>query len=651
MPTSEIPLLNAKNEIEGIVGMSLDITETRKAQRKLEEKEWNLKSIFNSSYQFTGILDLDGTLIDINDTALNFSNTKAEDLIGKKIWEAAWWPKNDTLKDNISNTLKAARDGKLIRKELLVYDKNNNKIPVDFSLKPIYNDKKKIVSLLAEGRMIAEMVAAREKIKESELKFRTLYEMSPVGFILYDLETGKINDFNTSFKKTYGYDKENLDKITFWDLFNGRDHSYKIQAQEALNAKGTFGPFGEKLIHKNGTEHTVIVNMSLIIDKKGKKQVWTIIQDISETEKKERQIREERKLLKTVIDNLPLNVYIKDRESRKILVNKAEVEFLNAKSADDIIGKNDFELYDKETAQLSRDEDLSVLNTLKPILGAEKIKKSSDGKIATFLNSKIPLKGEDGKAYGLVGISLDISELKQKEEELRNLIDVTSLQNKKLLNFAHIVSHNLRSHSANFSMLLEFLVNEKSKTKKQELTNMLVEASNNMLETLENLNEVLAIGKNTNTPKNPINLNKSVDKIRQNLSVALMENKVEVINTIPDDVYIKAVPAYTESILMNLITNALKYRSPDRTPKIVLSTERKDGYTILSITDNGLGIDMEKYGDKIFGLYKTFHNNPDSKGFGLYMTKNQIEAMGGKITVDSKVGIGSTFNIFFNEKD
>ncbi|MBT8312250.1 MAG: ATP-binding protein, partial [Flavobacteriaceae bacterium] len=74
-------------------------------------------------------------------------------------------------------------------------------------------------------------------------------------------------------------------------------------------------------------------------------------------------------------------------------------------------------------------------------------------------------------------------------------------------------------------------------------------------------------------------------------------------------------------------------------------------YTVLKITDNGLGIDLDKYGEKLYGMYKTFHDKPDARGIGLYITKNQIEAMNGKIAVESEVGKGTTFNIYFNEKN
>ena len=324
---------------------------------------------------------------------------------------------------------------------------------------------------------------------------------------------------------------------------------------------------------------------------------------------------------------------------------------MGTEDPEELIGKTDFDLFDEKVAQISKEEDLFVMNSLQPVLGRERITIKKNGEVTTFLTSKIPLKGSDGKANGLVGISLDISDLKQKEEELRDLINVTSQQNKKLINFAHIVSHNLRSHTANFSMLLDFLVNEQDEDEKNNIIRMLTEASDNLLETLENLNEVVAISTNLNLEKKPINLNNKIATVEQNLAAFLKNNNATIINEISDTVHVKVIPAYMESILMNFITNAVKYKDPERDPEIRLSSKSNGNYTILSIADNGLGIDLKKYGDKLFGMYKTFHNNSDARGIGLYITKNQIEAMNGKIITCSEIGKGTTFNIYFNEKN
>jgi len=635
----------------GLVGTFQDITSNLESEIKNKQQERHFRSIFNSSYQFTGILDTEGTFLEVNETALRFSGLEAKDVINKKFWDAYWWPVPDFVKDGLKQVVKAAAQGEFMRSEIVTLDKDKNPVPVDFSLKPIYDEHNEIVSLLAEGRMITEMVQAREKLKISEQKFRALYELSPISYILSDFDTGEILDFNSSFEETTGYKKDDIGILKVQDILVAAGKTQLLRIKKEIESNNFFGPEEQQYIKKNGAKFPVLVSGSLVGNKKGRKLLWSTAQDISESKNNEKQLREEKELLKTLIDNLPLNVFIKDLDSRKILVNKSELDYLGLKDEAEVIGKNDFDLYDKNVAEISRAEDIRVMKSLIPMLGVETTNVKKDGSVTTFLTSKIPLKGENGKVKGLIGISLDITDLKKKEEELQDLINVTSLQNKKLVNFAHIVSHNLRSHTANFSMLLDFLVSEKNPEEKSKIIKMLMEASDNLLETLENLNDVVAISTNVNLENKPLHLNDHIRAVEQNLAAFLKNNNALIINEVEEKTKIKAVPAYVESILMNFITNAIKYRDPMRKPVIHLTAGSDGDYTILSIKDNGLGIDLEEHGDKLFGMYKTFHSNPDARGIGLYITKNQIEAMNGKITVESEVGKGTTFNIYFNEKN
>ncbi len=634
----------------GVIGTFKDITDEVLKKVKTEEQERIFSSIFNSSYQFTGILDTEGTFLEVNDTALQFSDLRQEDIINKKFWDAYWWPIPDMVKEGLKQVIAAAAQGEFMRSEIVVLDKNKQPVPVDFSLKPIYNENDKVVSLLAEGRMIKEMVEARQKLKISEQKFRSLYELSPIAYILSDFETGEILDFNNTFETATGYCKEDMTSLRYADIIPDSSKHKLTNFLKEVDSIGAYGPFEHMFVKKDGMSYPVLISGSLVGNKKGRKLLWSTAQDISEVKKKEKQIREEQKLLKTLIDNLPLNVYIKDLESRKILVNKSELIYCGFKEESEVLGKSDYEFYDEKSALISREEDLRVINSMIPILRKETISVKKDGSITKFMTSKIPLIGPDGKASGLIGISMDISDLKQKEQELRDLINVTSIQNKQLINFAHIVSHNLRSHTANFSMLLEFLVDEEDANEQENIVKMLTEASDNLLETLDNLNEVVAISTNINLDKKPVNLNKKIAAAEKNLAAFLKKNKAKIINEIPDETYIKVIPAYIDSIIMNFITNAVKYKDDSRDPVIKLTVSENEKYTILSIEDNGLGIDLNKYGEKLFGMYKTFHDNSDARGIGLYITKNQVEAMNGKIMACSEVGKGTTFNIYFNDK-
>ena len=107
---------------------------------------------------------------------------------------------------------------------------------------------------------------------------------------------------------------------------------------------------------------------------------------------------------------------------------------------------------------------------------------------------------------------------------------------------------------------------------------------------------------------------------------------------------------YIESIFVNLISNALKYKSDERKLEINIKATQADDFTQLTFTDNGIGIDLKRNKDKIFGLYQRFHNNTDSKGFGLYLVKSQVEAMNGTISVESLPNIGTTFTLKFKNE-
>ncbi|EMK01489.1 PAS domain S-box protein [Leptospira kirschneri str. MMD1493] len=256
---------------------------------------------------------------------------------------------------------------------------------------------------------------------------------------------------------------------------------------------------------------------------------------------------------------------------------------------------------------------------------------------------------KDGKCIRVSGTFQNIQEQKLKELALQRTLDLLNNQNERLLNFAHIVSHNLRSHSGNISMLLKILQESKNESEKEKMIQYIAKASDSLMDTVWNLNEVVSIQTNKNIQNAEISLRDYIEKATQTIGGEIQKYQVQIHNLVSNSIRVRCNVSYMESILLNFLTNAVKYRHPDRIPEITLSAERQENRLILSITDNGLGIDMKKYGDKLFGMYKTFHNNKDAKGIGLFMTKNQVEAMGGKIEVESRLNNGTTFRIIFFE--
>ncbi len=529
-------------------------------------------------------------------------------------------------------------------------DSNGNEKWYEVHTVPWYDERENVIGAIIQTKEARAQNDTENKLEKLQIALGHMSDVAKIGFWDYHI----VNDvlfWGDKAKKIHevptNYEPNMIEATNFYTNGHSRN-TFSMMINKAII---TETPFSEKLeiITAKGTKKWVLTSGKPTYENAKLTGLIGTIQDISEINSAETKHRENEHLLRTLIDNLPLNVYIKDLESRKVLVNKAEALYCGVNSIDEILGKDDFEIFDKKTATASRKDDLTVMRDLKPILSREMFHQKKDGSTTTFLTSKIPLIDTDGHAYGLVGISLDISDLKQKEDDLRKLINVTSSQNEKLINFAHIVSHNLRSHTSNFSMLLNFLSQEDNEVERKKIMEMLVDSSDNLLETISNLNEVVDINENKNLERKAIGLNERIKAIEKSLSADLITHKTKLINKVPVKLKIKVIPAYIDSILTNFITNAIKYQSPKRASKVILSATVEKNQTVLSISDNGLGIDLDKHGDKLFGMYKTFHNRIDSKGIGLYITKNQVEAMNGKITVSSKVGSGSTFKIYFND--
>ncbi|MCH9661439.1 MAG: histidine kinase [Bacteroidetes bacterium] len=258
-----------------------------------------------------------------------------------------------------------------------------------------------------------------------------------------------------------------------------------------------------------------------------------------------------------------------------------------------------------------------------------------------------PVYDTAGEIIGIQGVFQDINEEKLKEISIENSLKVIESQNSRLFNFAHIVSHNLRSHASNLQLTLDLLHSINEPKEEQELKTSLFHISESLNETINHLNEIVTSQKHSLDDKKLVNFQDVLENISHAINRLIESTETEIFSDFSEVPEIEYIPSYLESILLNLITNAIKYSHPDRHPVIDICTYEKDGNSYLMIKDNGLGIDLDRYGDRIFNMYQTFHLDKESIGIGLFITKNQIETLQGSIFVESIVNEGTTFTIKF----
>ena len=231
----------------------------------------------------------------------------------------------------------------------------------------------------------------------------------------------------------------------------------------------------------------------------------------------------------------------------------------------------------------------------------------------------------------------------------KNLLSL-SFQKRQLEDFCNIISHNLRSPLINISILVEFITASENESERKIFIEKLNIATYNLNEIFDQLVESLQIREDREIKSENLIFEDYLQKILDGLQGQINKSQAifEIDFSQSPNIYYPS--KYLTSILQNLISNSLKYQSPNRKPIIKIKTERVGNTIILSVSDNGLGIDLKKHKDNLFKIRKIFHSHPEAKGFGLFITKTQVEAMDGKIWAESMPEEGSTFFVEFKNQ-
>lgn len=242
-------------------------------------------------------------------------------------------------------------------------------------------------------------------------------------------------------------------------------------------------------------------------------------------------------------------------------------------------------------------------------------------------------------------VMVNIKNRTQKQKELTDLLQMATDQNIRLKDFSFMTSHNIRASVANLLGLSKMIDEDPSNKSYLE---MLDTTTQKLSQTIDNINELINFENNLDKMEMvDCNLHEAINRVMKLTNQIIDRKEVQVYIDVPQDLTINAYPAYLDSIMHNLFTNALKYGIREDSKMIEISAKQKKSKTIVSIKDYGLGIDLEKFSDRLYELGTRLHEHSDGQGLGLYMTKRQIEAMNGTIKLESKVNRGTTFKLVF----
>ena len=502
--------------------------------------------------------------------------------------------------------------------------------------------------------IVEKLKKTNDEIKESNEKYDIVAKATSDTIWDWKIQEDSFN-WNKGIEVIFGYSQDEVGSSSKWWF-------EKIHPEDSIKMSIKLYSFIEQKTENwqdqyrfkcaNGSYKYVLDRGFLLKDEEGKAiRMIGAIQDITKQKEEEQRL----KLLETVITQSKDSIIItepdfKNSEIPKIIYVNPAFSIMSGYHTDEIIGKtpnifkgpnSDKEEYKKLIDDLKKKQEC-LIETIS-------YKKNKEEYWVRF--SMIPIYNTENELSHWISIQRDVSEEKKQEKEKEQLIRELTQNNKDLKQFSYITSHNLRAPLSNLTGLLNLIEDIPLENQElKEIINGFNKSTHLLNDTVNDLVKVIIIKDNPSIQKEAVLLKEIFENVFNQLSfqielykpiIKLNFEKVSVLNT---------NKAYIESIMLNLLTNAIKYKSENRKLKITINASEVDDIVYLTFQDNGIGIDLERNRDKVFGLYQRFHNYPDSKGLGLYLVKSQVETMGGTISIESEVNKGTTFTLTFKNK-
>ena len=483
----------------------------------------------------------------------------------------------------------------------------------------------KVVGVIQD---VTDRKQAEEALKQSELRFQQISEHS--GNWIWEVDKNGLYTFSSPIvKKMLGYEPwEIIGKKYFYDLFIEQEREeLKKAALNVFARKESFENFINSNIHKDGREVILSTSAIPMLDSNGSLIGYRGVDtDITERKKAEEAVNQERRMLRTLIDNLPDPIYVQDKECRKVIANKADVENIGCANEAEVLGKTDIELFPGKIGERGYKDDKKIIITGKPIFDLEEEFINANGKHRWLQTTKIPLYDKDGNIKGLVGIGHDITERKHIVEELIVAKEKAEEGDKLKTAFLHNISHEIRTPMnaiVGFSALLgEPDIDEKTR---KSYIEVIMQSSNHLLSIITDIVDISNIEANLiKTYKNEMSVNAAVKSLCNQYMPKAVEKNINMAyeNGLSEsDALILTDRTKFNQILSNLISNAVKFTEKGN---VKISYRLKDNFLEFSVSDSGIGISPEHHSrifDRFYQVQNAMEKLYEGTGLGLAISK------------------------------
>lgn len=636
-----------------LYGIFQDINERKREQIELRNSELQFKDAFEYSAIGMGLVSPEGRWINVNPQIPKMLGYSKEELIQKTFQEITYPEDLDADLSLVKRVLNGELNTYQMEKRYI--HKNGSIVWVLLSVSLLRDVNGAPVHFISQIEDITKRKMVEDEIRDLNQRMTAIFDSGTQVSIIGTDTNGLITYFSKGSETLLGYTSEEMVGIHSPSILHLKDEvvsrGKELTQQTGKKIEG-FGIFTEipnsnkfeskewTYVRKDGTRFPVQLVVTAIRNEKSEITGYLgIATDITVQKESEEKF-------KSLLESAPDAMVIVNEQGEIVIVNSQTIKLFGY-SREELQGqKVEILMPHKYKNHHKHHRDGYFENPLTRPMGEDLelsgMRKS--GEEFAIEISLSPIETNEGK---LVSAAIrDVTERKAAQRSLEEMAHDLTNRNKQLASFAHITSHNLRAPVSNLNSLLSIYNTLDTEEEKKEIFDRFEKVINHLSSTLNELIEALKIKESTDTDRETLVFEDVMKKTTEIMTGQIMETS-STIKTDFEAPTISYNKGYMESILQNLLGNAIKYRSPDRKPEIAVRTFKKNGEIYLTVSDNGLGINLERHGTKIFGLHKTFHRHAEAKGVGLFITKTQVEAMGGTISVESEVDKGSTFTVNF----
>ena len=645
---SKMPFTNKENKIIGIVGICRDITRRKQSNERIRAAEQRYEDLYESSPDMCLTADLDGQIIECNQTLLDTLGYERDEVIQHSIYD---FYDADCIGNVRATDTIFKEEGKVENIELTVLTKKSVEIFISFSATAFRNPRGEILYSRTVWRDITQRKLIEAELEDERKLLRTVIDLIPSRIFVKDLENRYMVVNQAQLKFLGVKEREEVLGKKMTDYLPGSTAEEILDDDGEIMETGTAQLDHEiEMIDKSGRMSWELSTKVPYTDNYGKiTGIVGVSHNITKFKRAEERRRESEQRLQAFFSNTIALIFIKDRDRRFTMINR-QYEMMLSKTNEEARGKTVFDVFPRAYAEMYDQNDLHVLESGE-LMEMEETAPMKDG-IHTFLTMKFPLSDGFGNIHSIAGISTDITQRKKAEKELqertkdleRSNRDLER-SNRDLEQFAYIASHDLQEPLrmvASYVQLLNRRYSDKLDKNANEFIGYAVDGVTRMKKLITDLLTYSRVG----TRKGEfvqVDCNQALRQALGNLRFAIEDCDADIqAGELP---VIEGDEAQMVQLFQNLIGNALKFKRDK--PEIRIDAKQHGPMYFFCISDNGIGIEDE-FKDRIFDVFQRLHSNKDYEGtgIGLAVCKKIVERHGGRIWVESTPDKGSTF--FFN---